>query len=158
MKKIILASLLTFTAFIAFSQSDYQKALGIKFPGGVSITYKNFVTENNNIELQGTFKDGGFRLSGLYEFNFYTLNVEGLSWFVGPGAHLGFGKKDTYDANNKLVSKSSADIGIDGIIGLDYKIKDLPLNISLDWQPSIVIAGNTDFSGAYGGIGIRYTF
>src|SRR5689334_12770360 len=110
MKKIVLVFLLSCSAFVAFSQSDYQKALGIKFPGGVSISYKNFLTETNNIELQATFKDGGLRLSGLYEFNFYTLNVDGLSWFVGPGAHLGFGKKDTYDANNKLVSKNSADI------------------------------------------------
>jgi len=158
MKKIIFVACLSLFSLMAYSQSSYQQALGLKFPGGVSISYKSFISDNNNLEFQGTFKDGGFRLSGLYEFNFYTLNVDGLSWFVGPGAHLGFGKKDKYDANNKLVSKNSADIGIDGIIGLDYKIKDLPINISLDWQPSIVIAGNTDFSGAYGGIGIRYTF
>jgi hypothetical protein len=26
--------------------------------------------------------------------------------------------------------------GLDGVLGLDYKFKGAPINLSLDWQPS----------------------
>ncbi|WP_153796116.1 hypothetical protein [Foetidibacter luteolus] len=158
MKNILVTVICCGSFLAAAAQTSYDRALGLKFPGGFSVSYKQFLTETNNVEVLGTFKGGGFRLTGLYEFNFYTLDVEGLSWFVGPGAHIGFGKEDQLSAENKTTTKNTADLGIDGIIGLDYKFRDLPLNVSLDWQPSIVIAGNTNFSGAYGGLGIRYTF
>jgi hypothetical protein len=76
-------------------------------------------------------------MSGLYEFNFYSFNnVEGLAWFVGPGVHLGFWK-DQYQKDYN----SKADFGIDGIIGLDYKFRGVPINVSLDWEPSITLVG-----------------
>ena len=76
-----------------------------------------------------------------------------LSWFVGPGAHLGFWKsefKDTYG--------SQIDLGVDGIIGLDYKFKNAPINVSADWQPAVTLIGSAGFTPAFGGVAIRYTF
>lgn len=148
--------LLAFTAATAATaQKNYDRAIGIKAGGGFSFTYKQFVTERNNIEAQATLWNEGFRLSGLYEFNFYSFpQVPGLNIFAGPGAHLGFWK----DPADKTESSSSLEFGIDGIIGLDYTFSDLPLNISLDWQPSITLAGNSGFSPSFGGIAVRYTF
>lgn len=57
------------------TQSTYQQAIGLKFPGGFSVTYKKFVTTLNNIEAQATVWNKGFRVSGLYEFNFTLLTV-----------------------------------------------------------------------------------
>ena len=134
--------------------SAYSQAIGIKFPGGLSITYKKFVTNTNNIEGELTTWNKGLRVAGLYEFNFYSFNqVEGLAWFVGPGAHIGFWK----DTVGKSYG-SKADLGIDGIIGLDYKFKDLPINVSVDWQPAVTLVGTAGFTPAYGGLAIRYVF
>ena len=153
MKKIVAVILLIISVKFSFAQT-YHQAIGIKLPGGFSVTYKKFLSENNNIEAQATLWHKGFRLSGLYEFNFYAFDkVEELSLFVGPGAHLGFWK-DQYEKDYD----SKADFGIDGIIGLDYKFKEAPVNISLDWQPSVTLAGSAGFSPAYGGIAVRYTF
>lgn len=136
------------------SQAPYDRALGIKFPGGFSATYKKFVTSTNNLEAQATIWHKGFRVSGLYEFNFYTFNnVPGLSWFVGPGAHIGFWKNEFKDNYN-----SAVDLGIDGIIGLDYKIKDAPIDVSVDWQPAVTLVGTAGFSPVFGGLAVRYTF
>ncbi|MCX6318354.1 MAG: hypothetical protein NTW29_13775 [Bacteroidetes bacterium] len=44
------------------------------------------------------------------------------------------------------------------MLGLDYKLKTAPINISLDWQPSIEFDENLGFVGSWGGLGIRYTF
>ena len=39
-------------------------------------------------------------------------------------------KKDHPDENSTIA------IGVDGVLGLDYKISGAPINVSLDWQPS----------------------
>ena len=156
MKKILIVTLLISCTKLSFAQTNsmYHQAIGIKVPGGFSVTYKKFLTQTHNIEAQATIWNKGFRLSGLYEFNFYSFDkVEGLAWFVGPGAHIGFWKQ-TYQKDYN----SKADFGIDGIIGLDYKFKDVPVNVSLDWQPSVTLVGSAGFTPAYGGIAVRYTF
>jgi hypothetical protein len=136
------------------AQAPYDHAIGLKFPGGVSVTYKTFITDTRNIEAEFTAWHQGFRVAGLYEFNFYSFdNIPELSWFVGPGAHIGFWKNQE-DKNYN----SQADVGIDGIIGLDYKFKGVPINVSLDWQPAITIIGDAGFTPVFGGIGVRYTF
>jgi hypothetical protein len=154
MRKILVAALFIICSKVSFAQSVYNRAIGLKVPGGFSVTYKKFITPVNNIEAQATISNKGFRVSGLYEFNFYSFDdVAGLSWFAGPGAHIGFWKNSD-EKNNS----SKADIGVDGIIGLDYKFNDAPINISLDWQPSVTLVGSTGFTPVYGGIAVRYTF
>lgn len=154
-KQILLLLVIGLLAMKLHAQdAPYAQALGLKFPGGLSVSYKKFLKSNQNIEAQATFWKKGFRLSGLYEFTFYAFeDVPGLSAFAGPGAHFGFWKSEYKDDIN-----SKIDVGIDGIIGLDYKIPDIPINISLDWQPSIILAGSEGFTPIYGGLGIRYTF
>lgn len=150
---LVISSLLLFCS-AGMAQAPYHKALGIKVPGGFSVTYKNFVSDTRNLELQATAWNKGFRVSGLYEFNFYAFpQIPSLSWFVGPGVHVGFWK-DQY--KNEYNSKT--DLGIDGIIGLDYKIPDIPINLSLDWQPSVTLIGDASFAPASGGIAVRFTF
>lgn len=154
MKRIFILVAFLFTSNLLFAQAPYKKAIGIKFPGGYSITYKNFLSDTRNLELQATGWNKGFRVSGLYEFNFYAFpQVPTLAWFVGPGLHIGFWK-DQY----KTDYGSKADLGIDGIIGLDYKIPDIPINISLDWQPSVTLIGDASFAPASGGVAVRFTF
>lgn len=154
MKRIFLFSLIVLTASVAKAQAPYNKAIGVKIPSGLTITYKNFVTEKNSIELQAGFLSDAFRVAGLYEFNFYNLgNVNGLGWYVGPGVHYQV-YKSSYQKENNIKSE----FGIDGIIGLDYKFNSLPINVSVDWQPSIALVGNSGGSVSNGGIGIRYAF
>jgi hypothetical protein len=155
MKKLLIFVFATMLSFAAFSQ-PYKQAIGLKYPGGTSITYKNFIANTKALEAQATFWSNGVRFSALYEFNFYTFEgVDGLGWFVGPGIHAGVWN-DKYATSKNLTTRT--DLGIDGIIGVDYKFKDIPLNFSVDWQPSIVIAGSTGFSPALGGVALRYTF
>ncbi len=154
MKKIIVVTLLIASAKISFGQSTYSKAIGVKFPAGFSVSYKDFLTDTRNLEAQATIWNKGFKVSGLYEFNFYVFNnADGLALFAGPGAHIGFWKQQY-----KSDYGSTIDIGIDGIIGLDYKFKDAPINLSVDWQPSITLIGSAGFAPASGGLAVRYTF
>ena len=154
MKKIAIAILIIVSIPAAHAQAPYNRAIGVKFPGGFSITYKKFVSDRHNFEAQFTSWKEGFRAAGLYEINFFSFDkVPELSWFVGPGAHIGFWKaayEKTYD--------SQVDIGIDGIIGLDYKFKNVPINVSVDWEPAVTLVGSAGFTPVFGGIAVRYTF
>ncbi len=156
MKKIII---FLFVCLFFFSNSvhaqsmgrSYKTALGIKVWDGAGITFKTFVSEKNAIELIGYFYKYGSRLTGLYEIHGNIDGAPGLKWYLGPGVHVGF-------YNEKYFGISRAIAGIDGVLGLDYKINKAPINISLDWQPSIEFADNRGFIGSWGGLGIRYTF
>jgi hypothetical protein len=158
MKKIITV-LLFFagscsTANAQTTGSDYTTAVGIKFyPTG--ITVKSFIKPNTALEGIGYFSDNGFRITGLYELHYDIEGVNGLKWYVGPGAHIEFWNTNW---QNKYPGYSSTGIGIDGVLGLDYKFNGLPVNISVDWQPSFNFVGYNYFEGGWGGLGIRYTF
>jgi hypothetical protein len=126
---------------------NYKTAVGLKFfPLGVS--GKTFTNRKNAVELLGYFYDG-FRLTALYEY-YVTLNEEGnLKFYFGGGGHLGFANKE---------NGGNAKLGLDGIVGLDYKLPTAPINISLDWQPSIGFGDNSSFIGNWGGVGVRFCF
>ncbi len=138
----------------AQSSINYDRAIGIKIPVGFAVTYKQFLQDDQNIEGVVTFRDHSFVATGLYEFNWIIPGIDGLCWFAGAGAHIGFRDKNYSKSSNN----SKAGLGIDGVIGLDYKVAGLPLNISLDWQPAVDLIGSSGNGAAYGGIGVRYTF
>ena len=161
MKKFVLAAILFAASYAGNTQSrtmnntTYQTALGVKIWDGVVITLKHFGASIRAIEgivyFYGRFRQRGFRLTGLYEIHYDIGGAPGLKWYVGPGAHIGF-YKDKYYRENEL------ELGIDGVLGLDYKFGAAPINLSLDWQPSLEFASGFGFNPDRGGLGIRYTF
>jgi hypothetical protein len=78
-----------------------------------------------------------------------------LSWYYGGGAYLAFLKKV-----NTTTQKTSTDpnLGAQGVIGLDYKFTNIPLNISLDWKPELNIVNDINFEPAAIGFTARFTF
>lgn len=147
---VCLACLLVISSAEAQSKgSTYRTALGVKVWDGAGISFKHFLTEKNALELIGYFWDHGMRITGLYEIHGPITGATGLQWYIGPGAHVGF-------YNNK--HGDGTYIGIDGVLGLDYKFRGAPINMSLDWQPSFEFGDGRGFVGSWGGLGIRYTF
>ncbi len=133
------------------SGSQYQSAIGAKISTGGAVTYKTFIKGNNALEAQGMYFNEGVRFAALYEFHFYSFEgVPGLAWYVGPGAHFGFWRK-----NSRVAYNSTMDVGIDGVLGLDYKIPNIPINVSLDWQPGFSVLG-AGLQPQFGGFAIRY--
>lgn len=134
----------------AQAQGDsYKTAIGVKFyPTGV--TLKTFMRNNLAFEAIGYFWERGSRITGLFEYH-YNLTPSGrLKWYIGPGAHVGFYKADFFNGGTS--------VGIDGVIGLDYKFPGIPVNVSLDWQPSYEFGNYAGFSGNWGGVGLRLAF
>lgn len=160
MKRILLVSCLVFTFFAVNAQrqnkgTSYTTALGLKmYPGALSV--KHFIASDRAIEGLAFISQDGFKLTGLYEIHSNLGSVEGLKWYIGGGAHMGVWSdrwKIQYPDRNPDLT-----IGVDGVLGLDYKIKGAPLDISFDWQPYFNFIGYNYFESATGGLGIRFTF
>jgi len=154
---IFLISLTTASAQKNVTSQDYTTALGVKFyPGAVTI--KHFIKPNAALEGIGTFWNRGVRFTGLYEYHGDITGAAGLKWYVGPGAHVGFYNDKYYYKGyyNNRYNDGGVSIGVDGILGLDYKFKGAPINISVDWQPSFEFGEYSGFNGNWGGFAIRY--
>ncbi len=156
MKKLILS--FTFLFFLSGVTLAQNYTTGIGLRGGFSngLTVKHFVSANNALEGILSTRWGGFNVTGLYEIHNYPFAVQGLSWYYGFGAHIGF-----WDGND--VGWADDDgaytvIGADGVIGLEYNFVEVPINLSLDWKPSLNLIGHSGFWGDGGALSIRYIF
>jgi hypothetical protein len=151
MKKLLLL-LFAALAFVQMSMaqdgSNYKHAIGVRLGSSVpaiksGISYKHFIN-NNAIEGILSFGDG-VGICGLYEIHKPIASTEGLQWLFGFGGYATF--------NN-----SNSNVGAAGIIGLDYKFKDIPLNITVDWKPELNIISKVGFEASGVGFSARFTF
>lgn len=148
----------------ANSQVYYEKAVGLRFAWGIGVTGKYFLNDNAAIEGIVRYRDFG---SGVYDF--FWLNIQGLyeihkpledvadglQWYYGGGAYVGFYGGD-FDYPGSDFDRTF--VGISGVLGLDYKFANVPINLSVDWIPSFQLVGGTGFTGESGGLAARYTF
>lgn len=149
MKKagLILCILLsTGISSIALAQ-DYKAAVGVRFSSKAalvnnSISLKYFFTENTAAE--GLISFGGPLALGLLVEQHKSFAADGLRYFYGGGIYAGF--------------SGSRRAGVQGVIGLDYKIANLPLNFSLDWKPELTFAKEFSFEPQALGLSARFAF
>jgi hypothetical protein len=155
MKKIFLFFfILSFISFSDIIAQSYKTAIGIRLSSqdavqNNSISFKQFLNEKMAIEGLLTF-DKNIAIGGLVEFHKPINSADGLKWFYGGGAYLGF-DSDNSDPDRNLM-------GLQGVVGLDYKFPSLPINLALDWKPELNIIDNINFEPAAIGFTIRFTF
>lgn len=140
------------------SAQDYKTALGVRLSSSNamqnnSISIKQFINEKMAIEGLFTFGDP-LALGALLEFH-KPLSAAGLTYFYGAGGYIGFIK--TVNATTQK-SSTDANFGAQGVIGLDYKFNNIPLNLSLDWKPELNIVSDINFEPAAIGFTARFTF
>lgn len=160
MKKVIFASLLVAALGFASTASaqDYKTAVGVRLSNSApyinnSISLKHFLTENTAVEALFSFGDP-LGLGALVEIH-KPLGEQGIRWFYGGGGYLAFQK--TY---NTVKAKDETDMffGAQGVLGLDYKFANIPLNLALDWKPELNIVSDINFEPAAIGFTARFTF
>jgi outer membrane protein W len=149
---------------VAQNDDDFYKtALGVKFLHGISLTAKHFINEKGALEAVIQYRhytDLGSEINftGLYEYHGKITGASGLRWYVGGGAYAGYFSSSNDALDDLDDGSSNFTFGVAGTVGLEYKIKGVPLAISADWQPLYIINGNSSFVSDNGGIGIKYTF
>lgn len=126
---------------------DYKTALGIRLSSNDaivnnSITLKYFFS--NSVAVEGLLSFGDPVALGLLLEKHKPTGLGGLTWFYGAGAYIGFA--------------SPRNFGAQGVLGLDYKLPSIPLNLSVDWKPELNIVKETAFEPSAVGASIRFTF
>jgi len=155
MKKLLLIVCLFCIGTLAQAQ-DYGTGIGIRGGSANGLTIKHFISNDVAIEGIVATRWNGLNLTGLYEIHAPAFNEPGFNWYYGFGAHLGFwdGDHSHWDDDNS----NHTIFGIDGILGLEYNIREIPINLSLDWKPALNIFGDSDFWGDGFGLSVRYVF
>lgn len=156
MKKAILT--LTLVIFISAyaSAQDYNTGVGLRLGFSNGLTVKHFLSQRSAVEGLLSTRWRGFEITGLYEVHNQAFEVDRLNWYFGGGAHIGFWNGDNTNWGDTGTNYTL--IGIDGILGIEYNISEVPINISLDWKPSFNLTGYSGFWGDGGALSIRYIF
>jgi len=149
MKKILFVSILIAGLGFAnssFSQS-YRSALGVRLSSSApvvnnSISFKYFLTNATALEGLFSFSDP-VAIGLLFEIH-RPFSTEGLQWFYGGGGYIGF--------------SGNTNFGAMGVVGLDYKFTNIPLNLSIDWKPELNLVSDINFEPAAIGFTARFTF
>jgi hypothetical protein len=144
----------------------YSNAIGIRAGGTSGLTYKHLMNSNNGLEFILGFWPQSIGVTGLFEKHVES-GLGGLRFYYGGGAHF------TVETNRPVYrkfndngqeyvyryGKNGFGIGIDGIVGLEYKIPVIPVALSVDLKPFIE---TTNYGGIYTAIdpslGIKFAF
>lgn len=107
-----------------------------------SITYKRFLNSTLAVEGLLSFTDPG--ALGVLVEKHSPFSSSGVSWFWGAGAYAGF--------------SGGRRFGAQGVVGLDFIMPSLPLNLSVDWKPELNFTRQFSFEPAALGFSARFVF
>ena len=96
------------------------------------------------------------------------LKVDGLDWYWGVGGQMRYrsfaydyrykvyGDPNWYYARDQRVT--DIDLGVDGVLGLEYTFKEVPLSLFVDANVFVELIDNPFWFHGQSGLGIRYNF
>lgn len=142
---------------------DYKSGIGLRVGGTSGITFKHFFRHDMAVEGIAGFFGNGSSLTGMVARYTPAFDTKGLRFYYGAGAHIAF-YNGRYRVNNNFwrdinyYDTRETVLGVDGVVGLEYKIDSLPLAISLDLKPLVEMGpgGYVGFSPDPS-LGIKFT-
>jgi hypothetical protein len=180
MKKAITLSAISFMVVMSsiisnpVKAQDYKNAIGLRGGFSSGLTFKHFIKETAALEAILALYPHAMNVTLLYEKHAYAFGTKEFRWFYGAGGHFGafngyayrdqyfhdrydrdkYGYYDGYDPNFNY-NRNFFNIGIDAILGLEYKITEIPFTIGVDLKPYIdlIYFGNNYVDGA---LSVRY--
>lgn len=148
------------------AQLNYKTAIGLRGGETSGLTIKQKIGGTTAIEGIIGFQGHGLSLTALFE-KYQGTGVEGLNWYYGGGAHATFFRyyysrrhywRDEY-YYSRYYYNGGFGIGIDGVLGIEYKIPKAPIALSVDLKPYVEI-NNRGYlwTSLDPGIGIKVAF
>lgn len=147
MKKIRIAIAMAIISLAAVHLGHAQE-LGIRFG--------NALGNKSSVAIDGVFALGkfsrihadvsfgnGVALEALWDFLYRPIPDSPINWYVGVGP--------------SMYLSSPFGLGASGEIGLEYRFKDVPVAIGLDYRPTFVLVETTAFVNSFG-FNVRYVF
>lgn len=139
MKNIYALIVFMFFGVCTFAQ-NYTRDAGIRMGEGVLMTYRQFFDENEAFEIMAGFANRGFRITALREY-FHPVAADksdNLKLIYGYGIHAGVTYTNKFRVLHRVYYhnwKWSPQFGINGIVGLEYRLDELPFVFNAAAQP-----------------------
>jgi hypothetical protein len=167
MKKIVISIVLVFliTCFSSVNAQDYQTAIGIRggYTSGINLQF--WTDENRALDGTLSFRNNGMQMTILIEHYRPILLKRSTHIFGywGWGGHLGY---DWGNSSHQLwdypprVFRSGPVLGIDAVLGAEYRFYKVPITLGLDFKPFAEFSATRFFNLNLWDFGLtaRYTF
>lgn len=134
-----------------------DNAIGVRLGLGSGVTYQHFFTDQKVFEAIAYQRFGGVNLTLLAEGHEQMFDVRGLKWYYGAGGHMWIYNKNSVLQEN-IIAQNSIALGLDGILGMAFYMRSVPLQFSVDWKPGFNLWGSSYIEWDSGGISARYRF
>lgn len=144
MRRITFLMLLMITCASISATAQYKLGVGVRLNYGYGLSVK--YNQNRSKAFEGIVYSRwrGVNFTGLYEVHNTAFKTPNCRWYYGVGGHVGYWKDGGRYGNPWFETYSSNTVvGADGILGLEYTFKEIPLNFSVDWKPAFNIFGYT---------------
>ncbi len=162
--------MLTLVASQVLTGQGYEHSAGLRLGGTSALTYKDFVEENQSIELLLSGRRDGLQLTTIYNFH-KPMELEfneNFFLYYGVGAHIGY--EDYGNLDKVLTSveppqfvfdrKTYFVMGADAQLGVEYRWFSVPATISFDLKPYFTFIGMRYTDGRFwdSAISFKYIF
>jgi hypothetical protein len=139
----------------------YKTAIGLRAGLTSGLTVKQFIGGNKAIEGIIGLWPYSASITGLYEV-YGGSGAAGLNWYYGGGAHVAWYTGRLYYSpyyDRYYRTYYDHGLGLDLIIGLEYKIPSIPFAISLDLKPFVEFHRNGYvYTALDPGLGLKVAF
>lgn len=164
-KSIVLIAAAVLISSLAMAQTTGgRNSIGVRLGTDPGVTFKHYTGGNGGVELILHTGYRGLLLTGLYEWHLPFPTAPGLFGYLGVGGHIGFWDHWAHRRYNRGKDEwiwedgHGPSFGIDGVMGLEYRIPNAPLIIGFDLKPGIDIYRRTPYGTINAAFSFRYRF
>jgi len=137
---------------------DYKTAIGVRGGFPTAVSGKHFINKTDALEGLISGYRGGFEFTGLYEKHANAFDVPYLNWYYGAGAHVGLFDDNIARPGYYFDGRGRGfTVGLDGILGLEYTLTEIPFVIGIDMKPALDLTP-APYLWFGGGVSFRFYF
>ncbi|HER07389.1 MAG TPA: hypothetical protein ENO20_00625 [Bacteroides sp.] len=145
-KRMLILAIVWCTIPLSLKGQPYTHAAGVRAGYSSGITYKGFLRYSMSaFQVEACYNRRGLNLS--FQYLVHWEPFRSRRWLVYSGGGAFSGQWD---------EKLSAGLSVSG--GIEYMMRDIPVNFGFDWKPMVNLFGNPGVDLLDFGISIRYRF
>lgn len=145
--KILFSASIVIASFSATHAQELGIRIGNVTAGEAAIDAIISAGEFNRVHANLSFGSAGVGADALWDFLYFPFTVENEKGFY---AYAGAGPSILFGDPFALAAMSEA--------GVEYRFDEVPLSLSFDWRPTLVIIENTRLDFTFFGFNARYIF
>ena len=149
MKRLLLITTFIILSCQVFSQG-FKQAAGIRAGLTGGLEYRIYTDDLNSYKFLLGSRERGLLVHAIKEFHRYDLFTftDQLNFVFGAGVHIGYERWDQqyYNYNTSYyVTRTAFIAGLDGLAGLEYMFRDVPISLGLEVKPYFDLFGREMF-------------